>query len=115
MKMAPLALAGSSAKLLNEESVRYLEKKPEAKAIMGLEGGDKAWGEAKPVIEELGKVLKGNGGGPFVLGKEGELKREKFHFSCNFDEASLADTTLVGSVVRGLCDCRPFPDAETGR
>jgi len=35
------------------------------------EGGEKAWEKTRPVVEELGRVLRKEGG-PFVLGKEGE-------------------------------------------
>ncbi|KAL9614581.1 MAG: hypothetical protein Q9167_000950 [Letrouitia subvulpina] len=60
--------------LLNEASLDYFYSTREKRFGMPLDqlekeqGGDSAWEEARPVIEEVGKLLKAEGG-PFILGK----------------------------------------------
>lgn len=62
--------------LMNEPSSEYFVRTREEKFGMSLaeldkkEGGEKAWERVKPVVGELGKLLRAKGG-PFVLGKEG--------------------------------------------
>ena len=61
--------------ILNPRSAKYFEETRAVKFGMPLsqlekeKGGESAWEEAKPVIQEAGKLLKENDG-PFFLGKE---------------------------------------------
>ena len=67
--------------LLNPISAEYFERTREERFGMPLsqlereKGGDEAWVKAAPVLEEVGGLLRKNGG-PFFLGEEGE-----FYFS----------------------------------
>lgn len=73
--------------LLNEASATYFRRTRSQRFGMPLEqlereiGGEKQWEEARPAVQEIGGLLKENGG-PFLLGKE----------------VSYADFILVGAL-----------------
>jgi len=90
--------------LLNEPSHKHFVDKIEKQFGMSMEqlerekGGQQAWENAKPAVEELGRVLRAKGG-PFVLGKEGR----GFSFSIHGEKqrlmatpVSYADFNIVG-------------------
>jgi len=101
--------------LLNEPSREYFVRTREETFGMSLgqlekeEGGEKAWEKTRPVVEELGRVLRKEGG-PFVLGKEGERS-----FSLRFSVRSWKWADGESSVVCRFCDCGAFAVHEDER
>ncbi|KAL8949989.1 MAG: hypothetical protein Q9183_007558, partial [Haloplaca sp. 2 TL-2023] len=65
----------SPRNILNPRSAKYFEETRAVRYGMPLsqlekeKGGEPAWEEAKPVLQEAGKLLKENDG-PFFMGKE---------------------------------------------
>jgi hypothetical protein len=101
--------------LLNEPSREYFVRTREETFGMSLgqlekeEGGEKAWEKTRPVVEELGRVLRKEGG-PFVLGKEGERS-----FSLRFSVRSWKWADGESSVVCRFRDCGAFAVHEEER
>ena len=91
--------------LLNEASADYFYRTREQRFGMPLDqleekhGGDGAWEEARPAIEEVGKLLKAEEG-PFILGNTGELAESLRHLAQLLYEYRL---TLLQSHMLILC------------
>ncbi|KAL9047218.1 MAG: hypothetical protein Q9214_000156 [Letrouitia sp. 1 TL-2023] len=89
--------------LLNEASLDYFYRTREQRFGMPLDqlekehGGDSAWEEARPAIEEVGKLLKAEGG-PFILGNTVSyadfMLVSALHMFKRVDPASLYDRVV---------------------
>ena len=81
--LGPVLLPPIPRNRLNAASAEYFVRTREARIGMPLEqwekehGGDKAWEKATPTFEEVGDMLRAQGG-PFLLGKTG---RAAFFFN----------------------------------
>ena len=89
--LRPVIMPRVPDKLLNQSSRDYWVPSREARYGMPLPqyekelGGDGAWEKATPALRELGTILKAEGG-PFALGKTGEILNACVHgpwFFCN--------------------------------
>lgn len=78
--LRPVMMPPIPTNLLREPSVQYFERTREARFGMPLpqfgkeQGGDDAWKRAEPAFQEVGKLLKAEGG-PFLMGKTGSSPR----------------------------------------
>jgi hypothetical protein len=76
--MAPVVMPRIPRHILNERSVMYFHETRTKRFGMPLDefeksekGGETAWENVRPVLEEVASLLKENGG-PFFMGQDGK-------------------------------------------